>query len=68
MSVNTQSAIGENKPKSVGVFSGTLRMFGMMLKARLDGRYKQTPFFVIEFGTPIVAPKVLPQKCSAVRS
>lgn len=59
MYVNTESAIGENKPKSAGVLSGTLRVFGMMLKARLNGRYKQTPFFVIESGTPIVVPKVL---------
>lgn len=59
MYVNTESAIGENKPKSAEVLSGTLRVFGMMLKARLDGRYKQTPFFVMESGSPIVVPKVL---------
>jgi hypothetical protein len=59
MYVNTQSAIGENKPKSAGVLSGTLRVLGMILKARLDGRYKQTPFFVMESGTPIAVPKVL---------
>jgi Family of unknown function (DUF6151) len=59
MYVNTKSAIGENKPESAGVLSGTLRVIGMMLKARFDGRYKQTPFFVIELGTPIVVPKVL---------
>lgn len=59
MYVNTQSALGENKPKSAGVLSGTLRVIGMMLKARFDGRYKQTPFFAMESGTPIVVPKVL---------
>jgi hypothetical protein len=59
MYVNTKSAIGENKPKSAGVLSGTLRVLGMILKARFDGRYKQTPFFVLESGIPIVAPKVL---------
>lgn len=59
MYVNTESAIGEEKPKAAGVLSGTLRVFGMMLKARLDGRYKQTPFFMMESGTPIVVPKVL---------
>ena len=31
----------------------------MVLKARLDGRYKQTPFFVVESGTPIATPTVL---------
>jgi hypothetical protein len=67
MYVNTKSAIlrgrgsadGEHKPKSAGVLSGTLRAIGFILKARFDGRYKQTPFFVIESGTPIVVPKVL---------
>lgn len=59
MYVNTESAIGENKPKAAGVFSGTLRVFGMMLKARLDGRYRQTPFFDSASGTPIAVPKVL---------
>ncbi|WP_026103051.1 DUF6151 family protein [Pseudanabaena sp. PCC 6802] len=59
MYVNTESAIGENKPKPAGVLSGTLRAIGMMLKARFDGRYKQTPFFVMESRTPIVVPKVL---------
>ncbi|MEA5467222.1 DUF6151 family protein [Leptothoe sp. PORK10 BA2] len=59
MYVNTQSAIGENKPKSTGALSGILRVIGMMLKARFDGRYKQTPFFDMESGTPIVVPKTL---------
>jgi hypothetical protein len=59
MYVNTQSAIGENKPKSAGVLAGTLRVIGRMLKVRFDGRYKQNPFFVMESETPIVVPKVL---------
>jgi hypothetical protein len=59
MYVNTQSAIGEKKPKSTGVLPGTLRLLGMMLRARLDGSYKQMPFFSMESGTPIVVPKVL---------
>jgi Family of unknown function (DUF6151) len=67
MYVNTQSAIlhgsssanGENQPKSTGGLSGTLRVLGMVLKARLDGRYKQNPFFVVKSGIPIATPKVL---------
>ncbi|NJK52211.1 MAG: hypothetical protein HC936_04115 [Leptolyngbyaceae cyanobacterium SU_3_3] len=59
MYVHTKSAIGEDKPKSTGVLSGILRVLGMVLRARLDGRSKQTPFFVVESGTPIVTPKVL---------
>lgn len=67
MYVHTKSTIlrgigstnGENKPKSTGVVLGTLRVIGMILKARFDGRYKQTPFFDVESGNPIAIPKVL---------
>lgn len=59
MHVNTKYALGEDKPKSTGLLSGTLRVLSMVLKARLDGSYKQTPFFVLESGAPIVTPKVL---------
>ncbi|MGV2831432.1 DUF6151 family protein [Myxosarcina sp. GI1(2024)] len=59
MQVNTKYAIGEDKPKPTGVLSGTLRVIGMILKARLDGSYKRTPFFAPESGAPIVSPKVL---------
>lgn len=62
MVVHTQSAIGEQKPTSIGALPGTLRLLGMMLKARLDGRYNQTPFFSIESKTPIVVPKVLTEE------
>ncbi|MEO0827805.1 MAG: DUF6151 family protein [Cyanobacteria bacterium J06635_15] len=57
--VNVESAIGEDKPKSTGILSGNLRIIGMMLKARIDGSYKQTPFFLVESGAPIVGPTVL---------
>lgn len=59
MYIYTKSAIGEPKPKSSGVLAGTLRVVGMMLKSRLNGSYKLTPFFHVETGTPIVVPKVL---------
>jgi hypothetical protein len=59
MHVNTKYAIGEDKPKSTGFLFGTLRILGMVLKARLDGSYKHTPFFVLESRAPIVTPKVL---------
>jgi hypothetical protein len=52
------SANEANQPKSTGGLSGTLRVLGIVLKARLDGRYKQNPFFVVESGIPIVTPKV----------
>ncbi|WAL59102.1 DUF6151 family protein [Thermocoleostomius sinensis] len=59
MHVNTKYAIGEDKPKSIGLLSGTLRIIAMVLKARLDGSHKRTPFFVLGSGDPIVTPKVL---------
>jgi Family of unknown function (DUF6151) len=59
MHVNTKHAVGEPKPKSVGLLAGTLRVISMILRARLDGSYKQTPFFVPESGAPIVTPKIL---------
>jgi hypothetical protein len=57
--VTFAEGIGEDKPKSTQLLSGTLRAIGMMLKARIDGSYKHTPFFVLESGVPIVTPKVL---------
>jgi hypothetical protein len=53
------SANREDKPKSIGLLSGTLRILSMVLKARLNGSYKQTPFFILESGASIVTPKVL---------
>ena len=62
MHVNTKYAIGRDQPKSTGLLSGSLRILSMVLKARLNGSYKQTPFFVLESGTPIVTPKVLNER------
>lgn len=59
MQVHTKYAIGNDKPESLGLLTGTLRIVGMMLKARFNGSYKRTPFFDSESGTPIVTPKVL---------
>jgi Family of unknown function (DUF6151) len=58
MRVNTQSAAGEPKPSGPGVFGAALRLGGMMLKARITGAYRRTPFFS-ERGEPIARPKVL---------
>lgn len=59
MQVNCQSALGEPKPKSFGLLPALARIAGMLLKARLDGSYKRTPFFIPGSNTPIVRPKVL---------
>lgn len=57
--VNTKSAKGEPKPESMGLVSTILRVMGMLMRARIDGSYKQTPFFVASSGRPIVTPGVL---------
>jgi hypothetical protein len=62
MYVNTQAAIGEPKPKSMGGLVGTLRVMGMVWRSRLNGSYKQNPFFVSATGVPIVTPKVSNRK------
>lgn len=60
MQVNTKYALGENRPKPRGFLSGTWRVMGMILKARLSGGYKNTPFFILGLpDVPIVTPKVL---------
>jgi hypothetical protein len=59
MHVSTQDAIGEHKPKSMGFLAGTLRVMSIVVRSRLDGSYRQTPFFVPETGLPIVPPQVL---------
>jgi Family of unknown function (DUF6151) len=46
MYVSTQEAIGEHKPKSTGFLAGSLRVMGMVFRARFDGSYKQNPFYI----------------------
>jgi hypothetical protein len=57
--VNPQGAIGEPKPKTVGMGTALLWLGKTILQARLNGDYKKTPFFRAETGLPIVAPQVL---------
>lgn len=60
MHVNTKYALGENKPKPRGFISGTLRVIGMILKARFSGSYKNTPLFASELsGVAIAQAKIL---------
>ena len=59
MHVNPEHAIGEPKPKSTGVLRAAARIILMMLRARLDGSYRQSPFFNHNTGRPVVKPVVL---------
>jgi hypothetical protein len=59
MQVKTRSALGEPKPEPFGLPRAVWSIAGMLLKVRLDGGYKRTPFFIPGSSTPIVTPKVL---------
>jgi Family of unknown function (DUF6151) len=57
--VNTQGAKADPKPKSRGAGAIIVWFISTVLRARLNGSYKQTPFFLKDKGTPIVRPHVL---------
>lgn len=56
---NTQGARGDPKPKSSGLGRSILWVMSTILKARIDGGYRQNPLFHVDKGTPIVTPRVL---------
>jgi hypothetical protein len=41
--------------------AGLARFAGLVLRARLDGSYRRTPFFVTTTGEPVVIPRILTQ-------
>jgi hypothetical protein len=56
----TESAIGHQpKPESFGVPLAMVKILTMLLKARIFGGYKKSPFFDIQTGKSVVAPKIL---------
>ena len=55
--VNTKSARGTPKPESMGFVPMVFRVLYTLLKARIDGSYRQTPFFAS--GVPVATPRVL---------
>jgi Family of unknown function (DUF6151) len=55
--VNTEHAKG--KVAASGVPAAIFRLLRLLIQARLSGSYKQTPFFAVDSGAPIVVPKVL---------
>ena len=56
--VNTKSAKGNPKPRQV--VGPTIGWFiTQVSRARFNGDYKDTPFFRVETGTPVVSPRVL---------
>jgi Family of unknown function (DUF6151) len=57
--VNTKGAKGNPKPKTAGIGTTLLWFLANVAKARIDGGYRQNPFFLVDMGTPIVSPRVL---------
>lgn len=59
MAVHTKSALGGRKPRSYGLLRGLFRILAMVVRARVSGDYRRTPFFSSNDGAPIAPPKVL---------
>ena len=59
MRVNTKHAKGKPKLLPISTVTSILRFLRSLIRARLDGSYKYTPFFAPDRGTPVVPPKVL---------
>lgn len=61
MKVGMKSAKGKPKGMAVSTTVAILGFMGMLIRTRLNGGYKITPFFDPETGAPRVPPKVLTQ-------
>jgi hypothetical protein len=59
MRVGMKSARGAPKAMAASTTVSILRFMARLVRARLDGSYKNTPFFDPQAGTPRVSPKVL---------
>jgi hypothetical protein len=59
MQVNTGSAKAPVAATPVGTVMSVLRLAAGLLRARLDGSYRRTPFFDAASGAPVATPQVL---------
>jgi hypothetical protein len=59
MRVNTKHAKGKPQSMPISTIASIIRFLSSVIRARLDGSYRHTPFFASDRGTPIVTPKVL---------
>jgi hypothetical protein len=55
----TKSAKGFVKPRRAAMFAGIPRFAAMLLRARVNGDYRRTPFFSPDTGVLVAAPKIL---------
>ncbi len=56
--VNTNTALGDPKPKQRGLFGAIARFVWIVISTRISGKYKDSPLFDGS-GSPIVAPTIL---------
>ncbi|NQD96393.1 hypothetical protein HP532_27405, partial [Pseudomonas sp. CrR25] len=56
--LNTDTALGETKPKQRGLLGVLARFIWIVVTNRFNGRYKKSPFFNSS-GLPRVTPKIL---------
>ena len=59
MRVGMKSAKGTPKAMALSTTVTILQFMARLVRARLDGSYRKTPFFDPETGAPRVSPKVL---------
>ena len=59
MRVNAKHAKGKPASMTISTIASIVRFLSLLIRARLDGSYRQTPFFASDRGTPVVTPKVL---------
>jgi len=55
----TKNAKTKINGRPFGMLPGISKILAMILRARLNGAYKRTPFFLIDSGAPIVTPMIL---------
>jgi len=56
---NTVGARGDPKPQQLGVGRMVAWLTATILRARLNGDYRRTPFFRADTGAPAVTPRIL---------
>ncbi|MDR7269528.1 hypothetical protein J2X20_002157 [Pelomonas saccharophila] len=59
MRVGVDGAPGADKPKAAGVFTGMAKVLSFIVKGRLRGTWRASPFFDPQTDLPIAQPQVL---------
>ena len=57
--VNTKSAKGKPESMPISAIASVIRFMSSVIRTRVNGSYRRTPFFASDRGTPVVSPKVL---------